>query len=136
MFINKVFLYGNLTRDPELKKLPSGTDVCNFSLATNRTWRGKDGQKQESAEFHNLVAFGKTAELIKQYMTKGNGLYVEGRLQTRSWEAKDGSKRQTTEIVVDSMQFGHKRSKTDETDTVQAEPEVPTVQIDESDLPF
>lgn len=110
MNLNKVMLYGNLTRDPELKQTQSGQSVCSFSLATNRTWKDKSGQKQEQAEFHNCVAWGKTAELLQQYMTKGSALYVEGRLQTRSWEAKDGGKRYTTEIVVENMQFGPRKS--------------------------
>ena len=105
MFLNKVLLYGNLTRDPELKSLPSGQAVSSFSMATNRKWKNKDGSSQEKAEFHNIVAFGKTAELICQYMTKGSGLFVEGRLQTRSWD-KDGTKHYMTEIVVENMQFG------------------------------
>jgi single-strand DNA-binding protein len=114
MFINKVILYGNITKKPEIKALLSGSYVCNFSVATNRTYKDKDGQKQTSAEFHNIVAFGKTAELIDQYMDKGSGIYVEGRIQTRSWEAKDGTKRYTTEIVVESMQFGPKSGKSGE----------------------
>ena len=107
MFLNKVLLYGNLTRDPELKSLPSGQAVSSFSMATNRKWKNKDGSSQEKAEFHNIVAFGKTAELICQYMQKGNGILIEGRLQTRSWD-KDGTKHYMTEIVVENMQFGPK----------------------------
>ena len=80
MFINKVMLYGNLTKDPELKSLPSGTAVCNFSIATNRRWKDKDGQQKEEVQYHNIVTFGKGAELIKQYMHKGSALFVEGRL--------------------------------------------------------
>ena len=87
MYINKAILYGNLTRNPELKALPSGSAVVNCSMATNRKWKNKDGQSQEDVEYHNIVAFGKTAELIAQYVQKGSPLYVEGRIQTRSWEA-------------------------------------------------
>lgn len=105
MYINKVLIYGNLTRDPEVKSLPSGTQVCSFSLATNRVYKDKDGQKQETTEFHNVVAFARSAELIAQYMKKGRPLFVEGRLQTRSWD-KDGQKQYRTEIVVDNFQFG------------------------------
>lgn len=109
MYINKVILYGNLTRDPELKALPTGANVCNFSLATNRTFKDKNGTKQEQVEYHNIVAFGRTADLIKQYVKKGSPLYVEGRLQTRSWE-KDGAKQYRTEILLEQMQFGPKGS--------------------------
>ena len=107
MYLNKVFLYGNLTRDPELKALPSGGQVANFGLATNRTYKDKSGQKQEATEFHNIVAFGRTAEVIAQYMKKGRPIFVEGRIQTRSWDDKEsGKKNYRTEIVVDNFQFG------------------------------
>jgi single-strand DNA-binding protein len=106
MYLNKVLLYGNLTRDPELKALPSGVKVVSFSIATNRTYKDKNGQKQDSVEYHNLVAFGKQAELISQYMKKGKAIYVEGRLQTRSWDGADGKKNYRTEIVLESFQFG------------------------------
>jgi len=107
MYLNKVFLYGNLTRDPELKALPSGSQVANFGIATNRTYKDKNGQKQETTEFHNIVAFGRTAEVIAQYLKKGRPIFVEGRLQTRSWDDKEsGKKNYRTEIVVDNFQFG------------------------------
>ena len=107
MYLNKVFLYGNLSRDPELKALPSGSQVANFGLATNRTYKDKNGAKQETTEFHNIVAFGRTAEVIAQYCKKGRPIFVEGRIQTRSWEGKeDGKKQYRTEIVVDNFQFG------------------------------
>lgn len=107
MYLNKVFLYGNLTRDPELKALPSGGQVANFGLATNRTYKDKNGQKQEATEFHNVVAFGRTAEVIAQYVKKGRPIFVEGRITTRSWEGKeDGKKQYRTEIIVENFQFG------------------------------
>lgn len=107
MYINKVFLYGNLTRDPELKAIPSGQQVANFSLATNRTYKDKNGQKQETTEFHNIVAFGRTAEVIAQYVKKGRPLFVEGRITTRSWDDKEtGKKNYRTEIIVENFQFG------------------------------
>lgn len=93
-----------------MKALPSGIQVSNISLATNRNWKDKDGRKQEAVEYHNLVVFGKQAELISQYMRKGNPIYVEGRLQTRSWDDKDGQKKYRTEIIVESFQFGPKGS--------------------------
>ena len=110
MYLNKVLLYGNLTRDPELKALPGGSQVVNFGVATNRVYKDKNGQKQEATEFHNVVAFARSAELIAQYLKKGQPIYVEGRLQTRSWDGADGKKNYRTEIVVDSFQFGPKGS--------------------------
>jgi single-strand DNA-binding protein len=107
MYLNKVQLIGNLTRDPELKSLPSGVKVTSFSLATNRTWKDANGAKQDATEFHNLVAFAKPAELIAQYMKKGSSMYAEGRIQTRSWDDKtSGEKKYRTEIVVENFQFG------------------------------
>ncbi len=106
MYLNKAIIAGNLTRDPELRSLPSGIAVTNFSVATNRVWKDKDGNKQESADFHNIVVFGRQAETSAQYLKKGSGVLVEGRMQTRSWDADDGSKRYRTEIVADRVQFG------------------------------
>lgn len=107
MYLNKAFLYGNLTRDPELKALPSGSQVASFGIATNRTYKDKNGAKQEATEFHNIVAFGRTAEVIAQYCKKGRPLFIEGRIQTRSWDDKEtGKKNYRTEIVVDNFQFG------------------------------
>jgi single-strand DNA-binding protein len=109
MYINKAILYGNLTRDPELKSLPSGIAVCQFSLATNRVWKDKNGAKQESTDYHNIVVFGRQAETVNQYLKKGAGAYVEGRIQTRSWDDKtSGEKKYRTEIVADRIQFGPK----------------------------
>jgi single-strand DNA-binding protein len=107
MYLNKAMIYGNLTRDPELKALPSGMNVCSFSLATNRVYNDRDGNRQEAADYHNIVVFGKQAENCAKYLSKGNGAYVEGRLQTRSWD-KDGQKQYRTEIVADRVQFGPK----------------------------
>lgn len=104
--VNKVILLGNVGRDPELKSLPSGQAVANFSLATSRRWKDKGGERQEQTEWHNVVAFGRTAEVIAQYVSKGSKLYVEGRIQTRSWDDKQsGEKKYRTEIVADSVQF-------------------------------
>jgi single-strand DNA-binding protein len=105
MYLNKVQLYGNLTRDPELKALPSGQQVANFGIATNRSFKDKTGARQEQTEFHNVVAFGRTAEVIAQYLKKGRPIFVEGRIQTRSWD-KDGQKQYRTEIIVENFQFG------------------------------
>ena len=107
MYLNKVLLYGNLTRDPELRALPSGQQVASFALATNRTYKNKDGEKQDAVEYHNIVAFGRQAEVIGQYLKKGRPIYVEGRIQTRSWDDKtSGEKKYRTEIVIESFQFG------------------------------
>jgi single-strand DNA-binding protein len=109
MFLNKVMLIGNLTRDPELRSLPTGIKVCSFSLATNRVWKDKNGARQEAADYHNVVVFGRQAETVSQYMKKGNSILVEGRLQTRSWDDKtSGEKKYRTEIIADRTQFGPK----------------------------
>lgn len=110
MYINKAILIGNLTRDPEKRALPSGMAVTSFSIATNRVWKDKDGKKQESSDFHNIVVFGRQADTAAQYLKKGQSVYVEGRIQTRSWDDKDGSKKYRTEIVADTVQFGPKGS--------------------------
>jgi single-strand DNA-binding protein len=107
MYLNKVLLYGNLTRDPELRALPSGMNVVNFSIATNRVFRDRDGKKQEQTDFHNIVVFGRQADTVNQYLKKGSGVFIEGRLQTRSWE-KEGQKMYRTEVVADRVQFGPK----------------------------
>lgn len=105
MYINKAMVYGNLTRDPEMKALPSGQQVTSFSLATNRVWKDKSGAKQESVDYHNIVMFAKLAELAHQYLKKGSSVFIEGRMQTRSWDDPTG-KKYRTEIVADTMQFG------------------------------
>jgi len=101
--LNKALIVGNLTRDPEMRYTPNGQAVCSFGVATNRRWRNKDGNLQEQAEFHNLVAWGKLAEIVTQIFHKGSRIYAEGRLQTRSWEGQDGAKRQRTEIVLENF---------------------------------
>ncbi len=101
--LNRVQLIGNLTRDPELRYTPNGTAVCSFSIATNRNWTTDTGEKKEEAEFHRIVAWNKLAELCSQFLTKGRKVYVEGRLSTRSWNAQDGTQKQTTEIVINDM---------------------------------
>jgi single-strand DNA-binding protein len=108
MNLNKVFLIGRLTKNPELRMTTGGTSVATCGLATNHVFAGKDGKKNETVEYHNLVFWGKIAEILNQYSKKGDLLMVEGRIQTREWQAKDGSARSTKEIVVESMQFGPK----------------------------
>ncbi len=112
MYLNKAIVYGNLTRDPELKALPSGIKVTNFSLATNRVWKDKMGVKQESVDYHNIVLFAKLAELAGQYLKKGASVMIEGRMQTRSWDDASGVKKYRTEIIGDSMQFGPRATGT------------------------
>ena len=135
-YLNKALVMGNLTRDPELKGLPSGSTVCNFSIATNRTWKDKEGNKQEEPEFHNIVVYGKQADSCGQYLKKGQEALVEGRIQTRSWEGEDGKKNYRTEIVGESVTFGRKddSDQTSPSDNVsQAKP----VESDEGiDIPF
>jgi len=106
MYLNKAFLYGNLTRDPEIKALPSGTKVASFGLATARNWKDKNGVKQESTVFHNVVMFGVQADLAAQYLKKGKPIFVEGRIENRSWDAQDGTKKYRSEVVVENFQFG------------------------------
>lgn len=105
MSVNKVILLGRLGQDPELKYTPGGSAVCNFSLATTEAWTDKQGQKQEKTEWHRIVVWGKLAELCNQYLAKGRQAFLEGRLQTRSWDDKDGNKKYTTEILASTVQF-------------------------------
>ena len=106
MYLNKALVIGNLTRDPEVRALPSGIKVTSFSVATNRVWKDKNGAKQEAADYHNIVVFGRQAETAAQYLKKGASVLVEGRMQTRSWDDKSGEKKYRTEIVADRVQFG------------------------------
>lgn len=154
MYLNKAIVYGNLTRDPELKSLPSGIQVTTFSLATNRVWKNKDGAKQENTDYHNVVVFGRQAETAAQYLKKGSSAMVEGRMQTRSWEGTDGKKNYRTEIVADRVQFGPRAggssgsysSKAGAADDDQGAPapkadnmdtiEYPAEEINPEDIPF
>ena len=101
--LNRAQIVGNVTRDPELRYTPNGQAVCSFGVATNRRWRDKEGNNQEQTEFHNIVAWQKLAELMAQLVHKGSKIYVEGRMQTRSWEGQDGGKRNRTEIVMEDF---------------------------------
>lgn len=103
--LNMVFLMGNLTRDPELRYTPNGQAVANFAVATNRSWKDADGETKDSAEFTDVVVWGKTAENVANYLKKGRKVHIIGRLQTRSWEAQDGSKRYKTEVVANDVTF-------------------------------
>ncbi len=103
--VNRVILIGNLGRDPELRYTQSGQAVVNFTLATTENWTNRNGEREERTEWHRIVAWGKTAELCAQYLSKGRTVYVEGRLQTREWEDREGQKRRTTEITAQTVQF-------------------------------
>jgi len=147
MYLNKAMIYGNLTRDPEMKSLPSGIQVASFSIATNRVYNDKDGKKQEQVDYHNVVFFGKQAETISKYLKKGSGVYIEGRLQTRSWD-KDGVKQYRAEIIGDRFQFGPKTdgggggnygggaAKDAPQDNAPIMPEYPNEEINPEDIPF
>lgn len=112
MYFNQAIVIGNLTRDPELKVLPSGIKVATFSIATNRTWKNPQGAKETATDYHNVVAFGNQGETIAKYMKKGNIMMIQGRMQTRSWDGPDGTKRYRTELVTDGFQFGPKAGGT------------------------
>lgn len=145
MYLNKAFIAGNLTRDPELRALPSGANVTTFGVATNRVWYNQEKQKQEATEFHNIVVFGRQAETCAQYLKKGSGVLVEGRIQTRSWD-KDGHKQYRTEIVADKVQFGarasgasteaHGESAPHENQASGSDIEYPSEEISPDDIPF
>lgn len=132
MNFNKVIIAGNVTRDLELRTLPSGQPVVNFGVASNRRFTDSSGNKQETVEFHNVVAFGKWADICSRYLTKGMSVLVEGRLQTRSWQGQDGVKRSRTEIIMEFMQMGPKRERGEVKPTPSEEPvsteEIPVIE--------
>ena len=147
MYFNRAIIIGNLTRDPELKSLPSGVQVATMGVATNRVWKDKNGARQESTDYHNVVVFGRQAETSAQYLRKGSSLLVEGRMQTRSWDAADGTKKYRTEIVADRIQFGPKRDGAPDAfspkaseDKQEAPPadtiEYPEESVNVDDIPF
>jgi len=148
MYLNKAMIYGNLTRDPEMKALPSGIQVASLSIATNRVYNDRDGKRQENTDYHNVVVFGRQAETVSKYLKKGSGAYIEGRLQTRSWE-KDGQKQYRTEIVADRIQFGPRsdgggagnnsvsnNAPTDDSKNAPPMPDYPDEEINPEDIPF
>jgi single-strand DNA-binding protein len=150
MYLNKVYVLGNLTRDPEMKAMPTGSNVTNFSVATNRVYKDNNGAKQEQVEYHNVVVFGKSAELCNQYLRKGQSVLVEGRIQTRSWDdAATSTKKYRTEIIADSVQFGPKAGGASNSITAEGD-KSPSVsdkgssvdnidygeEIDPNDIPF
>jgi len=146
--LNMVFLMGNLTRDPELRYTPNGQAVANFTIATNRRWTDNDGQQKDAAEFTDVVVWGKIAETVANYLKKGRRIHVIGRLQTRSWEAQDGSKRYKTEVIATDVTFLDKKDADSDFDGVDVEPQEDTSkskgknkketseEIDIEDIPF
>lgn len=108
MNFNKAIIIGRVTKDPEIRTTPGGQSVASISVATNRVWNSNSGEKQEKTEFHNIVAWGKLAEICGQYLTKGQEVMFEGRMETRVWEGQDGQKRSRTEIIAENMQMGAK----------------------------
>ena len=116
--VNKVILIGNLTRDPDMRQTPNGQQVCTFGIATNRQWMAKDGAKHSSAEFHELVAWARLAEICGQYLRKGKLIYVEGYLKTRVWDTPEGIRRHKTEVIVQDMIMLEKRPREDMDDYV------------------
>lgn len=155
MNVNKVILVGRLTRDPEVRNTPSGQSVATISMATNRFWKDKSGQRQDKTEYHNIVLWGRLAEIAGQYLSKGQETYIEGRLQTRKYTAKDGTERRVTEIVGENMQlgsrpqgggtYGNQSQAPAQNQTPKEAPaeEIPTINLDEEendikieDVPF
>jgi len=132
MSLNKVMLIGRLGKDPEVRYTQSGKAVCNFSVATSERWKDSAGVKQEKTEWHNVVAWGKIVDVIQQYVKKGQEIYIEGKLQTTTWDEKDGNKRYKTEVVMDTMSFiGNNGGQ-----GMAAEANQPRTAAPESDLPF
>lgn len=154
MNLNKVFLIGNLTADPELRTTPNGQSVMEVRIATNRTWTDKAGKRQEQAEFHSVIIWGRQAEIVKQFLTKGSSIFIEGRLQTRNWDDKQGVKHWKTEIVCEQMQLGPRPARSGEgnfqkqpqetgkSESQKQDADIPVIDIDDTgeikaeDLPF
>lgn len=152
MNLNKVFLIGRLTRDPELRTTPGGQPVASFGVATNRVWNDKNGVRQEDVQFHNIVVWGRQAEITNQFLTKGSMVLIEGRLQTRAWQSKEGQNMKTTEIIAERVQFGPRAgsvgspgvgiNKNEPRGGKNQSEDLPTINVDESadikaeDLPF
>ncbi|MFH0890610.1 MAG: single-stranded DNA-binding protein [Candidatus Liptonbacteria bacterium] len=156
MNLNKVFIIGRVTADPQLRNTPAGASVTTFGVATNRVWQGKNGQKQEEAEFHSVVAWGRQAEIASQFLVKGALVYVEGRLRTRTWQDKQGQNHKVTETICERLQLGPRAgggaapmgnpaaasAKENKAEDVQSAPpeEIPIIDLEDDikpeDLPF
>jgi single-strand DNA-binding protein len=135
--INKVILIGKLGRDPELRYTASGKAVAKFSIATDEQWTGKDGEKEVRTEWHRIIAWGRLGEICGEYLKKGRQVYIEGRLQTRSWDDKEGNKRYTTEIVAQAMQMLDSGGKAGTASSTEEKfPSEEPISIPEDDIPF
>lgn len=135
--VNRVILIGNLGKDPETRHTQTGAAICSFSLATNESWKNKDGGREERTEWHNIVTFGKVADICGQYLQKGKQVYIEGRLQTRSWDDRDGNKRYTTEIVASNMTMLGRAGEGGSDSQDEYEPPPQTAPRDDGDsIPF
>ena len=135
--LNRVLLIGNLGADPELSYTPSGTAKATMRLATHEVWTNKSGEKGERTEWHRVLAWGRLAEICGEYLTKGRQVFVEGRLQTRSWEDRDGNKRWSTEIIASNLQMlGSRRDAPAETELPPPGPDMPDVPKPDDDIPF
>ncbi|OQB44241.1 MAG: Single-stranded DNA-binding protein [Parcubacteria group bacterium ADurb.Bin159] len=141
MNVNKAIILGNVTKDPQMRTTPNGQNVCSFSVATNRYWKDKDGNSQKEPEFHNVVCWGRLAEIASSYLKKGGLVYIEGRLQTRSWDdkTKDGVKHSRTEIVAEKLQLGPRPSgaiEPSEDKPEEIKEEEGEEEIDVDEIPF
>ena len=143
MNLNRVIIIGNVAADPEVRSTSSGQQVASFRVATNRIWNDQQGEKQTKTEFHNVVAWRRLAEIVSQYVVKGTLLMIEGRLETRNWEGKDGVKRYRTEIIAERLQLGPKgvtAPPQEQKDAPKEEGEIPVIEEDEEidvkDIPF
>ncbi|MFC1532947.1 single-stranded DNA-binding protein [Thermodesulfobacteriota bacterium] len=135
--VNKAILVGNLGADPEIRYTPSGTAVANFNLATHEQWTNKDGEKGERTEWHRIVAWARLGEICGEYLRKGSQVYVEGRIQTRAWEDRDGNKRYTTEIIAQAMQMlGSPRKEGEARSPEERYPVEEPISIPDDDIPF
>lgn len=135
--VNKAILIGNLGSNPEIRYTPSGTAVANFSLATHEQWTGKDGEKSEKTEWHKIVAWGRLGEICGEYLKKGSQVFIEGRIQTRAWDDRDGNKRYTTEIIAQAMQMLGSAMKEGQARSVEERfPVEEPISIPEDDIPF
>jgi len=141
--LNKVILIGNLGRDPEVRYTPGGLAVANFSMATSETWKNKEGEKETRTEWHRIVAWGKLGEICGEYLSKGKQVYIEGRIQTREWEDKEGNKKYTTEIIALQMLMLGSRESADESRPSPSSdmetpnlPEPPISKTKDDDIPF
>jgi single-strand DNA-binding protein len=134
--VNKVILIGNLGADPEVRYTPSGTSVANFRIATSEQWTNKDGEKEERTEWHKIVAWGRLGEICGEYLHKGKQVYIEGKLQTRSWEDRDGNKRYTTEVIAYTMQMLGSAGKGGTSEMNERFSQEEPVTVPEDDIPF